>query len=253
MAPADDPMDLRERRRLLRRSELTGTITRLTPELRDALNPDNPFALAPTWPWRGWMAEHPQRWHDELRYFNQGLILPEGILLKGYSREGLTLLRETVERLLPLMTEEGIRIEAFYQTRGKVDLGGYATPLGHAGRELPQVITLSTAYPRWLLANGLHELAHDGDRERFGHDPRPRGMGDAAYQAQFHDERFRRRLGALLARYLEQHATYWERRSLTRWAATTDYAAPIHPEERSWSAALPVSDDGLDWRCAART
>jgi hypothetical protein len=253
------PDTTRERARLELRRSLVGQVVRLTPEWRDALNPDNPFALDPSW---SWLETAAGAW--ELRMFNYGMILEDAIL-RSYSEPFLLRLAWVVETLTPLMREERLEIPAWYERRSRLALhkperrklvaaaGGLRSgdsakkltlitaswePGGPVdGRNVGQSIALTghSQHDTALLYSALHELAHairSDDPLELADERLAEHSSDAGELA------FRRRYGRLLQRMLDEDSslTRGQQRWLRSWAVEDALSSPIPPEpRRSWS------------------
>ena len=210
--------------RLEKRRQLVGQIIALPPEWQDPLNPDNPYALDPTFPWT-------TKQHSEFFNNKYGLITEEGFVLKSYARSHLPRLSEMVKRTTPIIRDFNIPITHFYGKRGLVRVGDYEKPIIKGDRYLPGVITLDCVYSTRTEAtyNAIHELAHASLAKRTRW-KRP-GEKHRDYQPSLHDEDFSLRFGELLAAFINLPTTTTHERRMLLYIAEEDYyGQPIFPD-----------------------
>jgi len=197
-------------------------LVRLTGHDLDPLDPSNPFALAPTFPWD---AYHPplEFAHPELRTdWRWGTLSLGGAPIKTYSRGFLLNLVEVVDGLSFLIDEFDIEVGAWYEFEPlDPTLGAMALrPVVVGEQRVPRVIQMNAHAPdrAALYSLGIHELAHCPRRGS-----RPGGFND-------HGRRFRENHGTLLAYFLENDPPLdWQLYRALRYYAAEEDHPPIYP------------------------
>ena len=150
------------------RAPYIGKTMRLTGVFADITDPQNPFALDPTFAWE--RNKHKQL---EQQKWNFATVTASGKVLKARTKVGLEALLQTVQTTEQLMGEVGLhsRFTHIYEQRGNTRTAGKCSFLVQGGfmavitgeqkELLPPVIALSSdASEAERVYTAIHELAH---------------------------------------------------------------------------------------------
>jgi hypothetical protein len=216
-----------EERRLRERRKLRTRCIPLGPDLRDRVNPANPFAANPFLDWDAWHASVPKSWeHGEDRVYKHGQV-QGGAVLKAYTANFISRLADIAFVISPVLKLHEIEVALWYECRTRPDLmaGSCFPKMTFKGESVGNGIMLSSQEPsdRSLIYYALHEGAHCI--------PGPCSDLDPSVQTLGHHEDFRRRFGVLLHDFLNMDVWLpdeWHHR-LRQQALLDTWAPPIHP------------------------